>query len=278
MHEKPSRITLVTPTFNQAPYIAQTLQTVLDQQMGPRLQYIVQDACSTDGTEAIVRRFEPAFRAQGVDWLYVREPDAGQADAINRGWKRATGGVLGFLNSDDYYLPGALAAVLDHFDHHPGSRWAYGGWRLVSSTGRLYRSIRPRAFCLPALLNHCYIGQPACFFRRELIPEIGFLNKDLHLAMDYDFWLRIAALYPADVIPFEIAAMRYYSTAKSAASVRQQAREIYLLGRTYSRPFGWRRLCQRFYYSRALAVILMGRDVSRRIERMESGISRSANT
>jgi glycosyltransferase involved in cell wall biosynthesis len=264
------KISVVTPTFNQAPFIAQTLQSVLDQKLGPRLQYIIQDACSTDGTETIVRSFEDSFRQQGVDWRYVREKDAGQADAINRGWRVANGDVLGFLNSDDLFRPGALHAVLDYFEGNPCVKWAYGGWRLISAAGALYKSVCPTTYSRSALLNFCNIGQPSCFFRRELLSEVGSLDMDLHLAMDYDLWLRMAARYPAGIIPFELAEMRYYAAAKSAASARQQLREVLSLGTKYSRPLGWRRCCQYFYYMRGLAVVSMGFDLARRIERMET--------
>lgn len=263
-------MTVVTPTFNQAPFIGETLQSVLDQNIGPRLQYIVQDNCSTDGTDGIVQEYEAAFQAQGVEWRYVREKDTGQADAINRGWRVATGDILGFLNSDDLYRPGALQAVLDYFENNRDGMWAYGGWRLINRVGQCYSIVHPKPYRRSALLNHCIIGQPACFFRRECLKEVGDLDTTLHLAMDYDLWLRISELYPAGIIPAELAEMRYYPAAKSAASVRRQAQEIYRLATNYSLLFSWRRWCQRFYYFRCLAVIMLRMDVSRRIERMKN--------
>ncbi len=262
------RLTVVTPTYNQASYIAQTLQTILDQELGSRLQYIIQDGCSTDGTEAVVREFEEAFRQQGVEFLYIREEDDGQSDAINRGWRLATGDVVTYLNSDDLYRPGALRAVLAYFEDHPAVQWAYGGWRLIGESGQMYKSVQPDQYRRSALLNYCNIGQPACFFRRSLLTEVGELKSDLHFAMDYDLWLRMAARAPAGIIPAELAEMRYYPAAKSAASVKVQLREIFDLGTQYSHPLGWRRLCQWFYYLRGLAVVSLGCDISRRIERM----------
>ncbi len=259
------QLTLVTPTFNQAATIAQTLQSVLDQRLGPALQYIIQDACSSDRTEQVVRPFEPAFREQGVDWLYVRERDQGQADAINRGWQRARGGVLGYINSDDFFMPGALRGVLTFFADHPGVHWAYGGWQLVGASGRVHRTILPRSYRRACLLNYSFIGQPSCFFRHHLFQALGGLNTNLHLAMDYDLWLRIAERHDAAVIPSVLSAMRYHADAKSAAFTRRQLREILDLGMRYTRPLGWRRLCQYFFYLRGLAVVIAGRDIARRI-------------
>jgi glycosyltransferase involved in cell wall biosynthesis len=267
------RLTVVTPTYNQASYIAKTLQSVLDQNMGSCLQYIIQDGCSTDGTEAVVRGFEEAFRQQGVEWHYVREEDSGQSDAINRAWRLANGDVLTYLNSDDLYRPGALRTVQAFFEDHPDFQWAYGGWRLIGEMGSVYKSIQPQRYCRAGLLNYCNIGQPACFFRRALLSKVGELREDLHFAMDYELWLRMAAHVPAGIISSELAEMRYYAAAKSAASVRPQLREIFDLGAKYSQPFGWRRLCQCFYYLRGLAVVSLGCDVSRRIERMNTSAS-----
>lgn len=263
------RMTVVTPTLNQARFIAATLRSVLDQNLGPRLQYIIRDACSTDGTEAIVREFEPAFVRQGVEWRYVRERDTGQSDAINRGWREATGDILGYLNSDDMYRPGALATVLDFFEQQPNFQWAYGGWRLVGESGEAYSTTQPKKFCRRALLNYCNIGQPAVFFRRTLLAETGDLNPLLHLAMDYDLWLRMSARGPAGIIPTVLADLRYYPNAKSAFRTREQVLEIYRVGRQYSRPWSWRRCAQTFYCLRGLVVVALGWDVARRIERWE---------
>jgi glycosyltransferase involved in cell wall biosynthesis len=265
----PVKLTVVTPTYNQAPFIAQTLQSVLDQHIGSELQYIVQDACSTDGTAEIAQAFADAFTRQGVHWRYVREEDDGQSDGINRGWRQAEGDIVAFLNSDDLYRPGALRTVLDYFTDHPDTQWAYGGWRLVGKSGRPYKTVAPPPYRHSALLNHCYIGQPACFLRRNLLAEVGLLNTDLHLAMDYDLWLRIARLHSAGTIPAILADMRYYRDAKSAASVREQTLEIFRLGKGYSRPWSWRRLRQTYYCLRGLASVTVGHDISRRIENME---------
>ncbi len=260
-------LTIVVPTYNQAGTIAQTLQSILDQGLGPDLQLVVVDACSNDGTEPIVRGFEPRFRAQGADWTYLREKDRGQGDAINKGWRLARGVVLGYLNSDDYYLPGALRTVVDFFRAHPDTPWAYGGWQLVGRDGRVYATVRHRRFRRARLLNYSNIGQPSCFFRREMLAQFGELNIDLHLALDYDLWLRFAAAHDAAIIPADLSAMRYYADAKSVQFTYRQLREILRLGARYTHPLGWRRLCQYFYYLRGVAVNLLRVDVARRIER-----------
>lgn len=260
-------ITVVTPTYNQADYIGKTLQSVLDQELGDRLQYIIQDACSTDDTKSIIQAYKRQFVAQGVDWHYSRESDAGQSDGINRGWSKATGDVVAFLNSDDIYCPGALQAVLAYFRENPSMQWACGGWRLINESGTVYKTCPPGQYSRTQLLNHCMIGQPAVFLRRSLLDEVGFLDTTLHLAMDYDLWLRISQRYRLGMIPAILADMRYYGAAKSAAQASQQAREIFHLACHYTRTWSWRRVVQWFYYLRGLAVIWLGLDISCRIAR-----------
>jgi glycosyltransferase involved in cell wall biosynthesis len=260
------KITVVTPTFNQAATIAETLESVRSQTLGARLQYLVVDGLSTDGTEQIVTRYAPIFAADGTEFLYIREKDAGQSDAVNKGWRRATGDILAYLNSDDLYEPEALSAVLYYFERHPEVKWAYGGWRLIAEDGSVHVTKEPGHFSRAMQLNHSLIGQPSVFFRRELLEEFGMLRPELHLAMDYDLWLRFGTRYPAGIIPGVLSRMRYSAGVKSATSVRAQLREILRLGAQYTHPLSWRRGMQYFYYLRGLAVVVLGVNVPRRVE------------
>lgn len=259
------KISIVTPTYNQAATLRETLDSVLAQGLGRSLQYIVVDGLSNDTTPAIVDEYAARFRSAGTEFLSIREADSGQADAINKGWKRCTGEILGFLNSDDLFTDGALSRVRDFFSGHPETQWAYGGWNLVDGQGRIHCTIAPARYEKRRLLNYSNIGQPACFFRRRLLDEFGMLDPNLHLAMDYDLWLRFAARYDAGIIPYVLAAMRYHASAKSSQQTRRQLAEILKLGTRYTHPLSWRRLMQYFYYLRGLAVILLRIDISRRI-------------
>ena len=265
----PPRLSIVTPTYNQAETLEETLKSVLSQDMGALLQYTVVDGCSTDATPDIVARLAPRFVEQGVEFAYVREPDDGQSDAINKGWRSARGEIAGYLNSDDYYEPGALRGVVDYFDAHPDIAWAYGGWRLVSRSRHVYVTKRHAAFSRARFLNYCDIGQPSCFFRRRLLDKVGMLDTKYHLAMDYHLWVRFADLSDAGMIPGILSCMRYHESAKSSARTRAQAVEVYRIAASRTQAFSFRRLMQTFYLLRALVAISVRHDVARRIGRLE---------
>lgn len=258
-------ISIVTPTYNQAETISETIESVLGQRLRENLEYIIVDGGSTDGTEGIVRCYEGKIRQQGIRFHYIREKDRGQADAINKGWRHASGSVLGFLNSDDLLVGGALQHVMQYFQTNRNVMWAYGGWKLIDGNGCVYKTVSHRRFSRKRLLNYCNIGQPSCFFRRSLLDQFGMLKEKLHLAMDYDLWLRFASRYEAGIIPHTLSCMRYYPEAKSALKTRQQLKEILNIGGKYTRPKSFRRIMQYFYYYRGLAVTLAGADISRRI-------------
>ena len=259
-------ISVVTPTFNQAKTIRETLDSVLRQEMGPGLEYIVMDGMSTDGTNEIVLEYRSRFAAQGVRFIAVRESDNGQSDAINKGWERSTGDIVAFLNSDDLYEPNALRTVLAFFERHPDILWAYGGWRLIASDGTIHATLQPKRFSRAKLLNHSIIGQPSVFFRRQLLHELGMLQPHLHLAMDYDLWLRFAQKYDAGIMDAVLSQMRHSPGAKSSSRTQAQLLEILHLGTHYTKPISWRRLMQYFYYLRGLAVVLLRINTPRRIE------------
>lgn len=262
-------ISLVTPTFNQVDTLGETLESVLRQGVGDELEYIVVDACSSDGTEEIVRKFESIAVRQGIRFRYIRERDQGQADAVNKGWRVSTGGVFGFLNSDDLLEAGSIRRVLDYFLAYPSVQWAYGGWNLIGENGYRYATVSHSKFDRNRLLNYCNIGQPSCFFRGALLQEFGFLDEELHLAMDYDLWLRFSTRYPAGIIPHVLSSMRYHPGAKSARQTIRQVLEIYRIGSRYTPPASLRRLLQMFYCLRGLFVSVLGVGISNRISLLQ---------
>lgn len=264
-----SRISLVTPTYNQAPTLPETIESVLRQDMKDHLEYIVVDALSTDSTKEIIRKYEPEMHRKAIRFRYLRESDRGQADAINKGWRIAEGEILGYLNSDDLLELDALQNVLSYFRSNPDVQWAYGGWNLMDENGKFYKSVSHSRFDKNRLLNYCNIGQPSCFFRKNLLQEFGDLDENLHLAMDYDLWLRFATRYEAGIIPAVLSAMRYHKGAKSTRQTRQQAREIYEIASRYTPAFSVRRLMQYFYYLRGVAVTLLKIDISNRISQKQ---------
>lgn len=222
------KLTIVSPTYNQAKFIEKTFRSILSQKSQFPLEYIVVDGLSTDETPEIVKRYRPLFKQADITFRYIREKDKGQSDAINKGWKQATGDVLTFLNTDDYYLPQALNRVMKHFSEHPETQWLYGGWRIVNEKGKTFREYRAPQFSHFALATYAMnIGQPSCFYRRSLLKKVGPINTKLHLAMDYDLWLRFSQHAHPAVLSHTLSAMRYHSQAKSSQFAVKHNREAY---------------------------------------------------
>jgi glycosyltransferase involved in cell wall biosynthesis len=218
------KISLVTPSLNQGRFIRATIESVLSQGY-PDLDYRVQDGESTDGTLAVLREFEARVP-------FVSGKDAGQADAINRGLARATGEVLGYLNSDDVLLPGALAAVGETFASDPDLVFVWGRASYLDEAGNAVSPYLVRPDAIKRLADACFIAQPAAFFRRKVWEEIGLFDESLHHTMDYDYWLRIAARYPASRTRFldrELAGCRMHADAKTVAGWSRALDEIFAL-------------------------------------------------
>ncbi|NTV84578.1 MAG: glycosyltransferase [Bacteroidales bacterium] len=209
------KISIITPSFNQAAFLKETINSILNQEVSLEKEHIIVDGGSTDGSLEFLQTLDDRIR-------WISEPDRGQADAVNKGVQMATGEIIGWLNSDDLYLQGALQAVADHFRDHPECRWAYGRCRIIDSSGKerwqwitRYKNARLKKFTMDKLLRENFISQPAVFFRKELFDEAGRLNLDLHYAMDYDLWLRFAKISPAGVIDRDLSSFRRHGSSKS---------------------------------------------------------------
>ena len=180
-------VSIVTPSYNQAPFLQATIRSVLDQDY-PRIEYLIMDGGSGDGSVEIIRRYEQQLAA------WVSEPDAGQAAAINKGLRRATGSVLGWLNSDDTLLPGAVSRVVAAMADGPAV--VHGAVRLIDEAGqaipRPKLSKRQREFGLPTVVDDGLVNQPGTFWHRSLIEQVGWLDESLRYVMDYEYWTRLA--------------------------------------------------------------------------------------
>ena len=215
------KISLVTPSLNQGKFIRATIESVLSQGY-PDLDYRVQDGGSADGTLAVLNEYEGRVP-------FVSERDAGQADALNRGLARATGDVLGYLNSDDVLCPGALAAVGEAFASDPDLMFVWGRASYLNEAGAPISPYLVRPDAMKRLADACFIAQPAAFFRRRVWEEVGPFDATLHHTMDYDYWLRIAARYPASPTRFldrELAGCRMHADAKTVAGWSRALDEI----------------------------------------------------
>ncbi len=221
------RISIVTPSLDQAAFVERTVESVLSQQGDFDLEYLVYDAGSTDGTLDVLRRHAGAGRLR-----LVVEPDGGQADAINKGLRAASGDVLGFLNSDDLLYPGALARVADAFRREPGALWVHGRCEIVDERDRpirrwvtAYKDRRCRRYSRRALLIENFVSQMTVFWRRSVHGRVGYLDASMRYSFDYEFWLRLAGLGDPVYIPEFQAAFRWYRASKSGSSFRSQFEE-----------------------------------------------------
>lgn len=226
------KVTIVTPSFNQAPFLERALESVAAQRGPFELEHLVVDGGSTDGSLEILRRREGRMR-------WSSGPDRGQSDAINRGLRQAGGELLAWLNSDDTYEPGAVAAAVAAAE--AGARWCYGQVRVVDEGDRevrravtAYRNRQSRRFSLARLLGGNFIPQPAVFFRRGLLDEVGLLDEALHYAMDYDLWLRFARVAEPAFLPRDLACFRWHAASKTGSNYRASAREALAIARRHA--------------------------------------------
>ena len=205
-------VSIVTPSYNQGRFLEETIQSVISQDY-PRLEYLIIDGGSTDQSLEIIQRYQDSLA-----W-WVSEPDQGQTDAINKGFARAQGDILAWLNSDDTYLDGAVAEAVDYLTSHPETGMVYGDANLVDETGRIIGRFPARQTDYRRLRRgYVHIPQQAAFFRGELWRQVGPLDPSFYFAMDYDLWVRLAKVSSLQYQPKLWANFRLHGSGKSVAS------------------------------------------------------------
>jgi len=218
-------ISIVTPSLNQGRFIAQALESVRAQQY-PNLEHLVYDGGSSDETLGILGACDDSSQ-----WTHLRwrsGPDAGQSDALNRGFGEAKGEIVGWLNADDRYSDGCFMHVQRAFADDPSLDVLYGDLAEVDERGELRRVRREIGFSRFILLYHrvSYIPAPTAFFRRRVFDEGHRLRSDLHYAMDYEFFLRLSAHgYRIRHLPRVLAEFRTHAQSKSFRMALAQAKE-----------------------------------------------------
>lgn len=206
----PPRVSIITPSYNQAAYLEATLLSLLRQDY-PELEALVIDGGSTDGSPEVIEKYAGRLA------YWVSEPDRGQAEAINKGFARAQGEIIGWLNSDDLYLPGAVQAAVQALESDPTLVFVYGDALSIDGQGKPFNIQRFPQYTLADLLGFRIICQPAVFMRRSALEQAGMLDLSYHFLLDHQLWLRLAARGPIRHLPQILAAARHHPAAKNVA-------------------------------------------------------------
>jgi glycosyltransferase involved in cell wall biosynthesis len=224
-------VSIVTPSYNQAEFLEETIRSVLDQDY-PAIEYIVVDGASTDGSGEIIRRY-----ADQLAW-WTEERDDGQVTALKRGFDHATGEILGWLNSDDTLLPGAVSAVVDVLEHDRDALLVYGDAVLIDARSNPLGDLRARPFDLAEMLRTCqnHVVQPGSLFRRRAL-EVSPLNEAGYYYFDFEFIVGIGLAGPAVRLDRMLATYRLHEASKSVgAPIRKAEDHLRLYDAVFSHP------------------------------------------
>jgi glycosyltransferase involved in cell wall biosynthesis len=229
------KISIVTPSFNQAQFIEECLDSVQLQGYA-RVEHIVTDGGSTDGTVELLKRYSGEVSHEHLRW--ASEPDQGQSDALNKGFRKATGDIVGWLNTDDRYRSGCFRAVVDAFERNPDVDILYGDYTWINASGRVLKIRREIEFSQFVLSYHrvLYIPSTATFFRRRIFDEGNFIDAQYDYAMDYEYFLRLAQKgYRFKHVPGLLADFRWHSNSKTGAHAERQLAEHDAIATKYSK-------------------------------------------
>ena len=211
MSEESPLVSIVTPSYNQAQFLEETILSVRNQDY-PNVEYIIIDGGSTDASVDIIRKYEDRLA------YWVTEEDRGQAHAINKGFARAHGEIFSWLNSDDFLLPGAVRHVVETQRRYPEAVAWVGGCYRIDPDGRILSTVIPRGLGRDTLADWGYRGffyQPSCFFAAHAWHEAGPLDENFHFALDLDLWLGLSGLGDFAAIPEIISAAVIHGDAKT---------------------------------------------------------------
>jgi glycosyltransferase involved in cell wall biosynthesis len=229
MDQTHPKISIVTPSFNQGKFIESAIQSVLKQNY-PNFEHIILDNCSTDRTVDILQQYPHL--------IWQSKPDRGQSDALNQGFRLATGDIIGWLNADDLYLSQCFDKITSSLANSPQSDIAYGDYRWINEAGEImqWRKELDFDFFLLKYLHVLYIPSTSTFFRRRIFEDQNFLDISLKYSMDYEFFLRLAQKqYKFIHVDSYLADFRWHQESKSSLSYQKQQEEKKMILLRYDR-------------------------------------------
>ncbi len=227
------KITIITPSFNQGRFIEQTIKSVVSQSY-PNIEYLIFDGGSTDDSLSIIKRY--AKKYPFIKWQ--SEKDKGQVDAINKGLKKASGDIIAYINSDDYYTSKSFQKVANFFNKNQQKNWLVGNCLVTEKKLRwtfYLKSIWPIDRHLVFLEIFNTINQPSLFLRKELVNRVGLFNEKYHYAFDYDYWLRCTKYGLPGRIKDPLSVFRIHNDSKGNTGYRKQFTEDIKIAKNFSK-------------------------------------------
>ena len=247
------KISIITPSYQQGHFIEDTIKSVLNQHY-PYLEYIIIDGGSVDQTLDVIKKYESEIS------YWASEKDKGQSHAINKGWRKSTGQIISWLNSDDLYLNDTLKFVIDYFNNYPKCDVLVGACQRIDENGKKLDSIkRIKEFDLNSIIyNYNSLPQPSVFFKKSLIKNYGLLNNNLHYSMDTElflrFWFNNAEIHfiPNKILSYE----RWHSKQKSRNLFLSRKEKACVMHKYFEEYLGgrWTNLFKMILYNRKLSL------------------------
>ncbi|MDO8500080.1 MAG: glycosyltransferase family 2 protein [bacterium] len=234
-------ISIVTPTYNQAQFISQTIESVLSQEGDFLIDYIIVNDGSTDNTLEIIKKYDSMLKSgswplkcKGISYRYWTRKNGGQTGAINEGLRMATGEVLAWMNSDDYYMPGIFEKIARVFANDPELDFLYGDSLKIYEDGRPPKTEpRPRPDETFESLRDRGNSFGFNFFSKKIVERVGYLDESLQYAVDLDLWLKMFRIGKVRYLPITFGAYRMWAGSKTATQQKKFAEERKLIAERY---------------------------------------------